>query len=59
MTNLLHIALYALLSITLFGQYTLAFNVLSKTNVVNYWGQKYVTVSISSCSFLADNLPLC
>ncbi|KAF9135035.1 Chitinase 1 [Linnemannia schmuckeri] len=41
--NPFHIALYALLSIALFGQCTLAFNPLSKTNVVNYWGQNSVS----------------
>ncbi|OAQ34353.1 carbohydrate-binding module family 5 protein [Linnemannia elongata AG-77] len=41
--NLFHTALCALFSIALFGQYTLAFNPLSKTNVVNYWGQNSVS----------------
>ncbi|KAF9080181.1 Chitinase 1 [Mortierella sp. AD031] len=41
--NPFHIALYVLFSIALFGQCTLAFNPLSSTNVVNYWGQNSVS----------------
>lgn len=60
MMNLFHTALCALFSIALFGQYTLAFNPLSKTNVVNYWGQKYVAVKFSpSPPLLWIICPLC
>lgn len=37
-------AIYVFLRVTLIAQSVLAFDPLDKTNVINYWGQKYALV---------------